>query len=86
MKKFYLTNDGLISKHKIRDTKIVGFGIIHEDQFIVAYLSDGSKVHFSYPDIKVGGHVAKPIINLNNKEINKVDIVTIPKTEFSRAF
>lgn len=86
MKTFYLSNDGLASRHKMRNTKIVGFGVLHRDQYIVAYLSDGKKAHFSYPDVKIGAHSPRPIINLNEEKIVKIDIITYPNKTVSRSF
>jgi len=76
MKKFYLSKDGMVSRHKMRETELAGFGILHPDQIIIAYTSDGKKHNISYFDVKVGAHTPNVLMTLTDATIDKIDIKT----------
>lgn len=79
---FYLADNGEVSKHKIRNAKIVGHGILHQEQTIRAYTSLGRTLDAKYQDVKVGTHLAKPIFPLTEGEkIAKIDILSDNRSE-----
>lgn len=85
MKTFYLSDEGLISQHKLRQKVVVGMGIIHPDQKLVVRTT--SKVReFKYTDIKVSGHLPRQLFYRDENElVVNIDIITPPKPVFKSA-
>lgn len=78
MKEFFISEDAKVSRHKIRNTEIVGHGILHPEQNIVVFTTYGRAIIVAYDEIKVGTHYPSDVILLNKGEkIKRIDIVTV---------
>jgi hypothetical protein len=76
-KTFFVSDSGLISRHKIRKTNIVGMGILNPDQTIVVYTKDLNKYSFNYEELKISLPHPKPLVVLSEGDlITKIDIST----------
>lgn len=74
-KTFFITELAEISRHKVRGSRIVGCGMLHEDQLIVVYTTERA-VGFNYEELKLGSHFSQSILNLNKDEkVLKIDII-----------
>lgn len=77
-KTFYLSTDGMVSRHKMRNRLLAGFGMLWEDQVIEATTHKGYKLTFVFEDVKVGSHEPQILITLSDDDfIERADIVTI---------
>ena len=77
IKTFYLSSDGFISRHKMRGKMMAGFGILWENQYIIAHTTHGNEHWFVFEDVKVGAHTPNILITLpKGEQILKIDIVT----------
>jgi len=74
---FYISIDGKVSKHKMRSTMLAGFGMLWEDQVILAQTYNGKQYILVFEDVKVGGHEPNVALNLDpGDSIKKIDVVT----------
>jgi len=84
MKTFFVDSTGLVGRHKTRESHIVGYGIIHPDQKVVAYTNKGNVTSLHYEEMRIGSRkpVSKFLLS-EGEEIVKIDIVTIGGTNES---
>lgn len=74
-KLFFLSTDGLGSKHKMRKPqKVAGCGILHETQYIAVHTKQGKSFTIAFSELKIGDNAGKQLFTLVDDEIELIEI------------